>query len=878
MRAALLVATALVALLAGPAGAQPVPDARPNAAAAVRMPRAKMRVVRHQPAKPAPAAVIQAVPAAPSAPVAIESMDLSRIGQPPAPFTIPAASGPVAPAAVPVPPVADIAATGADSPPVGEPRGARIDPVAGTEPAIMLRADADVGAAAFRSGNDVVVVLDAPVVFQAPDADLDPAFAHLTSRATTNATVVRIPMETGQPRLARAPKGWIVTLGPPATAPTPILPRLDDAGSEAAGYWFPASAASRVVTVLDPRNGERLLVGTQTAPGQAVPNAWRQDAFMLLPSWQGVVVAARSDDLRLRRVPDGFTLSSNLQAETASAAGKRPESERPVAGALSRVFDIPNGTLLALQNKLRTYILEAGTAPALARTEPRMRAAETMLGLGLDVEAQAVADVAAAADPALIDTPRFIGLRAAAALLAGRLDDAAALEDPRLNGSTEAELWRALLHVAKDEPSAADADGLADSIPLALAYPDSLRDRVLPVALETMALNGKAGAAQAVLKTLPEGRGLDLARANTLEMLGKSDDALKLYDRVVNRSDRLPAYKAMIRAAEMRIKSGVMDARAGADALDRALLGWRAAKPELDLRMRIADLRRQAGQWHEALGVLRDGRDALPGLRPRIDQKMSSVFTALLADDATKHLSPADFVALYDQNRDLVQDIAWTEKTGMDLVDRLVGLGLQGRAESLMARIVGQAQDAARRADLGARLAGLRMTMNNPAGVIEALSATAPPVGADLPPAVIEARQMLYARAELGRRNVDRALEILTEVDAAEADRLRAQIYTSRKDWPKTVAALSALERKEITSPDVPPDKQAIVMRLAVAAQLGGDTATLGRLAQTYGPAMAKGPSASLFRLVTSAPARAMTDLPRAFEEIQLAKKVIGQI
>jgi hypothetical protein len=41
---------------------------------------------------------------------------------------------------------------------------------------------------------------------------------------------------------------------------------------------------------------------------------------------------------------------------------------------------------------------------------------------------------------------------------------------------------------------------------------------------------------------------------------------------------------------------------------------------------------------------------------------------------------------------------------------------------------------------------------------------------------------------------------------------------------------------------------------------------------------MAKGSSGSLFRLMTSAPARGTGDLPRAFEEIQLAKQLEGRI
>ena len=65
-------------------------------------------------------------------------------------------------------------------------------------------------------------------------------------------------------------------------------------------------------------------------------------------------------------------------------------------------------------------------------------------------------------------------------------------------------------------------------------------------------------------------------------------------------------------------------------------------------------------------------------------------------------------------------------------------------------------------------------------------------------------------------------------------------------------------------------------MRLAVAATLSGDTATLERVAGTYGAAMAKGRSAAFFRVLTAAPVRDKDDLPRAFQEIQLTRQLVS--
>jgi len=877
MRGALLLAAALVPLLTNAAGAQNITD--PNQATA----GAGAKIAKPKPAHtsgtaksvkrvmPALAPAVSSTMPDPNVYRSVDSMDLAGSGIANGTFAIPLVSGPVEKPAV----QADPPQVARSSPVAG---AVRIEAMAGAEPAILLRADADVGLAAFRIGSETIIVLDAPIAFATPGPEIATAFAGLTSRSTDETTVLRVPGTAAGLRFARTARGWLVTAGAPADTAVSILPRSIENGQDVSSVRLPVAEPSRVVTVVNPLTGDRLLVGTQSVAGQAVPNEWHQPQFNLLPTLQGVVVAAISDDIRLRREPAGFTLSTSLRAESAIADAPKRTTDRPIAGAISRLLDIPNGSTKELSAEMNKRVAAAGEAHALARSEPRLRVAEAMLALGMDVEAESVIDVATAADPALADQPHAIGLRAIAATLAGRFDDAKALADPRLDGSTEVELWRALLQVARDEASSQAAHSLADGVGLILACPSALRDRLLPRALETMALNGQAEAARTTLKAFPDAPALDLARGMALEMENNAAGALKMYDQVAMQSDRLARYTALVRAAELRIKSGQLDAKAGADALDRALLGWRGPKQEFALRMRIADLRRQAGQWHEALTVLRDGRDVFPEERANLDRTMEATFLDLLSSDAAKRLSPAEFVSLYDQNQDLVQDINWTEKNGTSLVDRLASLGLQGRADPVMARLVAQSNDLARRPVLGARLASLRLTMNDPKGAIAALASTVPTADVTVDPAVMQSRQLLYARSEIGRGNQDAALTMLGTLDLADADELRAQIYASRKDWPHTVSALTALEHKRISTKDITDAQQSIVMRLAVAATLGSDSATLGRLADTYGAAMAKGNQASLFRVITSSPVQGTADLPRAFEEIQVAKRLEGAV
>lgn len=756
----------------------------------------------------------------------------------------------------------------------------RIEAVVGASaPSILLPVERGIGLAVFRSGSETLFILDAPISFQVFPPSLDPVFARMSSSRMQDLTVLRVPGTSSDFHMSRSARGWIVSAGPPSVPTEGIESRLVETSPNIFSMRFAMSEPSRVVSVMDPETGVTLLVGTQGVPGQALLGERLQTQFVLVPTLQGLVVSPTSDDIRLRREADGFGLSAGPSAGGTIESGVQsgvPGTAPP--SHLSRLLDIPTDTVQALYATMAERVLAAAEAPALARSEPRLHVAEAMVALGLGVEAQSVLDVAAAADPPFAERPQVMGLRAVAALLAHRLDQVGPMSNPRLDGTEEVQVWRALIQVERDKVAAGDANSLASGLPLLQAYPQPLRDRFLPEALEAMAIGGQAAAAALTLKGVPEDHRLDLARGMALEMTGHVPEALQAYDEVAGRSDRLPRYKALVRAVELRLRSGEVDVKSAADALDKSLYSWRGTQQELSLRMRIADLRRQAGQWQQALAVLRDGNAAFPEDRAQIDREMAATLIALLTGEGAGRMAPAEFVALYDQNQELIQSMAWDERTGTRFVEQLITLGLQGRAEPIMAGLVARASDDGRRVLLGTRLASLRLTSNDAAGAIAALADTSPPPGLPVDPPLIQVRQLLYARAESERGNKDVALSMLASLSTADADEVRADIYASREDWPHAVEALSSLERRRILTPDLDPDQQALVARLAVAATLSSDATTLGRLMASYGPAMAKGASAGLFRLMTSPPVRGTGDLPRAFQDIQTARQVQGRL
>jgi hypothetical protein len=467
--------------------------------------------------------------------------------------------------------------------------------------------------------------------------------------------------------------------------------------------------------------------------------------------------------------------------------------------------------------------------------------------------------------------PPAIALRAIAGILAGRPEDAAAIDDARLNDNDEVALWRAVRGAGIDETCPACARTFVAKMPLLLSYPQPLRDRLLPLALETMALGGNAAAALEVLKKLPNDPPLDLARGMAAETTGDNPTALAMYGQIAQRSDRLARYRALTRSVGVRLASHDIGPGQAADALDKLLYGWRGDERELALRIRMADLRRQGGQWRESLALLREAQVAFPEQRQRILGEITGTLAALLDGNASQHLTPAEFVALYDDNLDLLREGPWAGNALEKLADNLLALDLPARAMPILTRMLSEATDPARRAQIGAKLASVQLSTGSVEAAIATLTQSESP---GLAPELNERRQILLARAEAAHGDKDKAVAVLRDLGTAAAADLRATILGEKADWPAATAALTDLARLSLPAPPAALDEtqQKIVMRLANAATLAGDKDTILHLATDRDAAMAAGKFADEFRLMTSAPVRTTSDISRAVREIRAAK------
>ena len=805
--------------------------------------------------------------AAPAAPPVLAAERPQPAATPPAPRAVSPAPGPLAPPA----PSGDAAPDLADLDGLALAAN-RVAPPAGALAAILLPFGHDSGAAAFRRGDAGYVVFDERRPIDMAELAGDPAFGAARVTLLPAGTLLRVPLPPSLGlTLSHREAGWVVAITAAAPTASAIVSK-----AASGTLVLPLPTASQAVVMPDPETGADLLVGTLHVPGAAVAVSRHFPGFLLLRTWLGVAVAPQSDHLVLAADADGFALSSDTPGGLPLAPEPAHLAALEDAASLTRRFDFPALPLAALAPLLAQELDAAVAAPRLARFAPRLAEAKTMLALGMGPEAAALIRLAVTDDPRHANDPVVQGLAAVAALLAGRTDQSGGLADPALSGSDEVALWRAARAALRGEDPAGTAPVFAATCPLILAYPDALRDFLAPIAAEAMVKGGELQAASSFLAKAPDDPPLALARAGLLAAQGKTEAALAAYQTLVNSPDRPVAARAASRAVLLRLASGAIGEKAAADALSRQLYAWRGGAHELRLRLKLAELRADAGEWRASLDLLARTEALFPADAARLSDARAATFERLFASHAADRLAPLALVSLIEDNADLIQAGPAGERLGEMLADRLVALDLPDRAEPVLAKLMVEAPPGAPQAGLGARLAEVRLARDDPAGALAALAQSR---AANLPAPLAERRTVAYARAMAAEGHDGPALAALAAFDDPAAEAIRAGLLEKQKNWAGAESALAALVSTEVpaSGPLSEADRRALV-RLASAATEAGDTGGLATLGADYGPRMGEGPLADMFRLLTDPPARSLGDLPRVSRETTIAEELPDEL
>ena len=181
------------------------------------------------------------------------------------------------------------------------------------------------------------------------------------------------------------------------------------------------------------------------------------------------------------------------------------------------------------------------------------------------------------------------------------------------------------------------------------------------------------------------------------------------------------------------------------------------------------------------------------------------------------------------------------------------------------------------RAAFGGKLASLRLSDGDPRGALAALGASL--VEGALPPALLESRTLVFSRATAAIGGMATAVSVLRDLDTQAAHETRAGLLEAAHDWRGATSALRDLAR--VTLPQAGPldePQTRMVLRIAVAATQAGDDEALVWLRNVAESRLVPGELRDMFRVITSLPVQAVADLPRAAQEVKLARTMSSAV
>ena len=758
------------------------------------------------------------------------------------------------PATTPAPPAAPSVAApdGAGAPkPDGQPEhaaGATAQLPEPTRPAVRaftVNAGADVGLASFRRGGVGVIIFDDKVTLA--DAEGDKPLLTPAVQSIQRGTLLTVSLADDESLAVTRSEGTLtVAIGAPTGSPAATT-------ATPTGVRFQVAKPGRVMAVSDAVSGQTMLIGTtrQTDGEHARVEIGRSaPGYVLLPTWLGVALETSSDRIDLKASLAGYALETLDTNATKATAPARQENQ----------FSIPVAPTDVLLRQLSAQMSSAAAAPPRGRGPDRVAAARTMLALGMSAESEALLGLAAADDPVVARDPQTGALMGVAAVLAGRPADAVGLDHPALPTGGDIALWRGLRDVSLGKP----APALAGSWPLLSAYPEAIRRQIAAPVLEAAAENGADIPASEM-----EGPALALARALKLAHDGQIEPALAALNAVKDSRDERDSVRAAIAATELSLRVGQSTPAQAADQLERQTIRWRGDNQELAVRLRVAALRKQAGQWRAALDGLRQTEAVFPDAKATITDLKAGVFRALLSDPAPA-IAPLEMVLIAGEYADSLPDGAEGDQLAGLLADKLAALDLPSRAIPVLQKLIDKAQSPAAKVEFALRLAQMQLDADDPAKAAALLSSLDM---SGVLAARVEQQTVLLARAKAALGDFAGAATMLLTVSTPDADEMRANFYARAGDWQRSVDTLESIVTTSVPDAgDLDEKQQDLVLREATAAVQAGDGEALRRLKRFDRRITA--PRADLFRVLTANAVKSPEDLPRAARELAMSRSL----
>jgi len=462
-----------------------------------------------------------------------------------------------------------------------------------------------------------------------------------------------------------------------------------------------------------------------------------------------------------------------------------------------------------------------------------------------------------ARDPKLAARYDAVLLNDAAQLLAGRPGSSAGVfATPALRDKPEGKLWQgaaAALSGHADEALRAFEIGK----PALAAYPPTLRNflglMAMQAAIDSNALDAAQSYEIIIAGSHPEQDESAMLEALTGLLLAKGEnaDAARTHLLAAARSPALkPQIIARLALIGLDHGAGKLTNEAAIEALEQLYYSWEDDGLQLDILERLTSLLIEQKRYDEAFDAIAAAKQRFAD-DPRVERMRANareLFRNLMIGNATEALDPIEAVALHDGHPELMPGGTNAAAITRGLADRLAGLDLIEPATRLYDEAM-QNAPTTERAEIGAKLADVRLAAGDDAGALKTLDAT----NADGLPAATQAHRADARAKALARSGNQMAALAARGGDAAGDDaRTRADLYWRDSNWD--LAARDYLRAAESQPDDdaAAARKARLILRATAALLLADKRAEVAAVRDKYGPALAKSPVAAVFDKITA--------------------------
>lgn len=690
---------------------------------------------------------------------------------------------------------------------------------------------------------------------------------------------------------------FLISSAPPKNNVTlkPIRRAMYEAGARGGTVTWPMKHAGNVIDLLDPVTGRPLKVVTVSDVRDYSGPAMEFVDFKVLPAALGLAIMPKVDDLEVKITEEGvqiyrkaglaLTSQANYDIAAVTSHKKQEEKEKQPtqkteeelkkeaerrAQNLYRFQDWIQGPGSELRDYASAQVAALGGLSKSGQIETLINLAQSYVAHGMGAEALGYLTIAQDTFPDLENSPPFQALKGVALALNNRPAESFEVlsNEDSIKDKEDVRYWRSYALAQLEDWQQAERILPQDIKPIN-NYPPHV---AIPLALTLAEVALRAGDEQRSYDllsiarnfsddmTLPFKASLLYLRGERYRQSGDFKRAERYWKQSRDLGDDLYRVKADLALTHLEKQQKKIGNNKVIDRLERVRYAWRGDDLEANVSYWLGRAYFEDGQYVKGLNIMRDaaGFASGPHLGQRITADMTEEFQNIYLSDHLTELPAPDAGALYERFSELVPQDERGDEIGRRLADHLINAHLFEKASEILSdQLENRAQG-----DLAYKIAmdlsSMEQKRRNYTKSLEYLKTAesylnqSDALKADSKNYRAIVLQRAAAWSRIGRE-AD-ALDLLFEQPpTTPINKLRVDIAWRYGSWADAAEALQYLLDELDTDPneDLTPQQADLLLRRAVALNLGGDRIRLANLRESYSIAMHQTKFAKSFEIVT---------------------------